>query len=128
MDLQKDQNAQEVRVQTTTPKARHYKGICSAVRYAINTGKLEGKITPLKVRKILPEEKNDAPSKTIYKSLKYLCKRKEIQNHGDAYYPNSFQPPELQTQVMVTGRLIKTDNHMGRVVAHVEVDCLEIQR
>jgi len=128
MDLQKDVIQREIAVQVGPPKVSNYKGISGAIRSAIVRGDLEGKITPIKVRKLLPLQKNDAPSKIIYKSLKYLAKRNEIKIFKGEYYPNSYDPPELQTQVKITGILLNTENIHGRMVARIAVQSMEVQK
>lgn len=122
---------EETRVQTTSTRITRYKGISGAIRSAVIQGKLEGKLTPLKIRKLLTLDKpslSDAPSNVIYKSLKYLVKRKELQMIGDSFYPVSYEDPATNSQVIVTGRLLTTEVVNGQLCAKVAIDQMEVQK
>jgi len=112
-----------------TQRQVKYRGISNAIVTAINMNKLTGQLTFANIRPILPEGKQDAPEKTICKTLDNLVKKGAIVNRGGRYFTREAAAAHVQAQqkpeVSIHGKLVKTEMLAGKITALVEVTSLE---
>jgi hypothetical protein len=114
---------------------RLYRGITNVVRRGIHSSDLRGKITLADVRCLLPEQKQDAPDRTIQASLNRMARNNEIQRvHGDFYTKDikksSIKEATTSTasapnEAVVKGKLLGTKTENGKIIATVEVTSLQ---
>jgi len=109
---------------------RMYRGITGVVRRGVNSNHLKGQITMDKIRKLLPEGKQDAPDRTIRASLNRMARGNEIQKVHGQFFTKEVKKVEAadankESEVLVMGRLLGTKTVDGKIVAEVEVSKLE---
>ena len=118
---------------------RKYRGITNAIRRAIHLKGLSGMIDPETVRQYLPENKDDAPEKTIRNSLNHLARLGEIERNGHFYYTKgtSPAPPEpveerkivvpkkSSDETVITGVVLDAKMVDGKLQALVQVSSFE---
>jgi hypothetical protein len=129
---------------------RKYRGVSAKLRYAFNSGLIQGEITRDACRKVLCDEKfQGMPNSVIDKALFYMKKNAEIQRIHGVYYTKELKnvnpgtvikPPSVSLQhdkkevpqqdkkeACVLGRLINTKMVDGKMIAEVEVSAIDFK-
>ena len=104
-----------------------YRGICGAVRRAINSELIKGEITPGMVRSLLPEIKKDAPDNVIFNSLRRMSDLNEIEEIGSKYFTKNHAPTEPSVvfqRMCVIGGLVSTTVQDGKCLVTIEVETM----
>ncbi|MCF8019882.1 MAG: hypothetical protein K9L62_10825 [Vallitaleaceae bacterium] len=123
---------------------RKYRGVAGKLRYAFNSGRIQGEITRDACREVLCDEKfQGMPNNVIDKTLFYMKKNAEIQRIHGVYYTKELKnvnpdtvtkPPTIPLQqgkgkkeACVLGRLISTKMVDGKMIAEVEVASIDFK-